>query len=134
MTGRSNSATTSRMMWMLSASSARRWSSCRTGSATSGDRAAVDMAFLGGGAQGPPQIQKPGVLGPGFDLVSAGGRRRSFHPISRTVAAGTSRVLVHQHAQRQQVPAGTMSRLCPRPARIPNRPGRQAREREVNSA
>src|SRR5213596_2870211 len=26
MTGRSNSATTSRMMWMLSASSARRWS------------------------------------------------------------------------------------------------------------
>src|SRR5688500_9265207 len=42
MTGRSNSATTSRKMWMLSASSARRWSS-RKSVVTSGDKATVDI-------------------------------------------------------------------------------------------
>src|SRR5918995_1685140 len=53
MTGRSNSATTSRMMWMLSASSARRWSSRRS-VVTSGDKATVDIVLPLGRPEGRP--------------------------------------------------------------------------------
>src|SRR5438128_3462086 len=46
MTGRSNSAATSRMMWMLSASSARRWSSCGGAVLTVGSKVDVCIRQL----------------------------------------------------------------------------------------
>src|SRR4051812_15238668 len=62
MTGRLNSATTSRKMWMLSASSTRRWSSRETVEGTS------IVAELG---ISTPKIQKPGRWVPGFSIFSA---------------------------------------------------------------
>src|SRR3954453_4296406 len=126
MTGRSNSATTSRMMWMLSASRARRWSSLRVGAVVvSGAKASVlincrrsaprDPAYrVGGGIsrqrsrqfQAPPRIppktKARDFVVPGFDL-SAFARVFGVYPNSWTVAAGTSGVLIQQHAQGQQV-------------------------------
>src|SRR6187401_2644345 len=61
MTGRSISATTSRMMWMLSASRARRWSSLSSAVAGSGDINTVDIIH--------PKTKSPGGV-PGLRSVS----------------------------------------------------------------
>src|SRR5687767_5614738 len=121
MTGRSNSATTSRRMWMLSASSARRWSSRRS-VVTSGDKATVDILVRGTPRAVALRVEaafrsacrknkkaREGV--PGFDLsvffrVFSGG-----HPNSWTVSAGTSGVLIQQQAHGQQVGENTLREL-----------------------
>src|SRR5687767_6072249 len=126
MTGCSNSATTSRMMWMLSASSARRWSS-RNSVVTSGDKATVDISIR-------PSLEKEKArdLVPGFDPSAFFRVFSGCHPNSWTASAGTLGVLIQQQAQRQQVGRTTVprfylkrlvyrERLCGVPLGLPER-------------
>src|SRR5689334_19603796 len=78
------------MIWMLSASSARRWSSWRLVDGGS-EVATVDI----GETKKARWTSSPGLGLPSCSIVSG------FYPNSRTVAAGTRRVLVQQHEQRQ---------------------------------
>src|SRR5688572_27608719 len=105
MTGCSNSATTSRMMWMLSASSARRWSS-RNSVVTSGDKATVDISIR-------PSLEKEKArdLVPGFDPSAFSRVFSGSHPNSWTASAGTLGVLIQQQAQGQQVGRTTVPRF-----------------------
>src|SRR5688572_23009633 len=134
MTGRSNSATTSRRMWMLSASSARRWSRRRS-VVTSGDRATVDIdpgideltngrmdEFIGKVDRSiNPSIRQsvdssvskknPGTS-PGLRSFSVSLGVSGSYPNSWTVSAGTPAVLIQQHAQGQQL-EGNTARIVP---------------------
>src|SRR6185503_360858 len=102
MTGRSNSATTSRMIWMLSASSARRWSSWRLADG-GGDVATVDIRKI-------KKARWTFVRRASNCLLAVFLRDSGFYPNSRAVAPGTSEVLIQQHEQ-QQVEADTTPRF-----------------------
>src|SRR4051812_35106612 len=108
MTGRSNSATTSRMMWMLSASSARRWSRRRAVAVGSGDTATVDIPVLAADI-GPP-IKKPGIAVPGFDRsVQLGVFCQCPEELDRK--RGDPEVLIQQHAHGQHIGVNTVLRF-----------------------
>src|SRR5687768_8725984 len=113
MTGRSNSATTSRKMWMLSASRARRWSRRRS-VVTSGDNATVDIQ----GTQipnpifqfrnpGPYKTKRPGILSRALFSFCLSG----YYPNSWTASAGTDGVLIQQAQVQQQFGRNTVPRL-----------------------
>src|SRR6058998_699622 len=92
MTGRSNSAATSRMMWMLSASSARRWSSCGGAVLTLGSN--VDVCIR------QPKKKSPDVFARAFDPSAwlSGILDVRDYANGRIESAGTLRVLQQQHA------------------------------------
>src|SRR5262245_6020944 len=69
MTGRSNSATTSRKMWMLSASSALRWSSF-SAAVWSGVTATVDISVYDALAGLRTRLKQKARVAPGLDLFS----------------------------------------------------------------
>src|SRR4051794_31349856 len=118
MTGRSNSATTSRMMWMLSASSARRWSRRRAVAVGSGDTATVDIPVLAADI-GPP-IKKPGIAVPGFDRsVQLGVFCQCPEELDRK--RGDPEVLIQQHAHGQHIGVNTVLQFYSHDAENPNR-------------
>src|SRR5688572_14073601 len=113
MTGRSNSATTSQKMWMLSASRARRWSRRRS-VVTSGDNATVDIQEIqvpNPKTQVPKyralQTKKPGILSRAFVQLCLSG----CYPNSWTASAGTDGVLIQQAQVQQQFGRNTVPRL-----------------------
>src|SRR4029078_8240154 len=109
MTGRSNSATTSRKMWMLSASSARRWSRRRS-AVTSGDKATVDID-AGTTEAVPYKNKKARDFVPGFgSALSVSG----CYPNSCTPSAGTVGTMLQQAQVQQQFERTTVPGFDPK--------------------